>query len=239
MNKITNRENAVFKRWAVKRVGFCKDGLPFPEDYCRSKVRTILILRETNGKTGGDLREHLRNVPRMDFWGSKVSPWCCGFANDGLGLRAVWKEALSNHSNPGWVRNALRPFGYMQLKKEGGGATSKAVELRKAAINDQGMIREQLAIYAPQIIIACGLGTPTTFDLLCKFVFQIPENDRRVKRFRNKRRYAEIIDRELSPRTIYLIEAFHPSARESRQAMFNETVSNFRQIQQRCAETRR
>jgi uracil-DNA glycosylase len=122
---------------------------------------------------------------------------------------------------------ALQPFGFVQLKKKPGTGKSIPKELKKYAEEDEVLIREQLTIYKPNVIIACGLGITKTFNLLLETVFQNTPST--IKRYRG-RRYAKLLDDRLSPRSVYIIETYHPSAYKTRRIMYNELVGLFRHV---------
>ena len=238
MKTIAAQEEMLFQEWKRKYplsagIGFFRDGVPSPDVYLGTKVRTIFVLREAN--FGGhqkdyDFREELRNSPHP-FWKQKVAPWCFGLANHTTGVDEIWSRARSIKDDKGHCIEVLNQFGYIQIKKAPGHSVAKASEVEQFARDDKDLIRRQVAVYRPNVMIACGLGHPNTFNLLLGEVFNCPSGGQRIPETGS--RYAEISDPALSPDSIFVIEAPHPSHRSSREKAFRKLVTDFRWVVKR------
>jgi uracil-DNA glycosylase len=229
MHTITKQEDALFAKWAAKRPqeGFYKDGIFDPEQYGNSTIKTVFILREANLPTGTnkyDLREVLQTCKTLRWWVPKLSRWCHGLSNYHIDTRNTWKDTITDCFAH---REALRPFGFIQLKKKPGKEQSNPIELREYAEKDKAFIRQQLAIYKPDVIIACGLGSANTFNLLLDTVF---ENASEEPKLFGDRQYVRLFGQPHMPDGIHIIETYHPSARKSREYMYNQLIGLFRHV---------
>lgn len=159
---ISERENKLFDIWMKKkgRKPFIKDGLPSPEEYLKSKVKILFILKDANfgisdedNKSGNfdssphDLRAELRKDPHV--WWRKVRNWCAPLLDSNL----TWEDVKNKD-----IGESLAPFGFIQLKKNAGSGSVKYDTLLKVAKEDREEIKNQIAIYNPDFIVCCGVG---------------------------------------------------------------------------------
>lgn len=230
MNTMEERERELFDEWARNYPsGFYRDGVPNPECYLQTRTKCIFVLREANfagEQKHYEFRNELRENPQA-FWRQKVMPWCYGLAeaNGSSDWESLWLRAREARKDHAKCIEYLSMFGYIQIKKSPGSSTAKREELETAAQRDQAFIRRQIAIYQPDIIVACGIGTPTTFDLLVDFVFQGSADRCTDGGF--KRRCAQIKAGSVGVGSTLLIETLHPSHRTKRAAVFNQLISDF------------
>jgi hypothetical protein len=229
MTNITKRENELFKRWKPRiDGGFFSDGVPFPDDYEKSAIRTVFVLREPNFKKSErgvslDLREHLQKADESNWWVQRLSYLCAG-------ITRCWNGTCDSapSDSPSPVKD-LRPFGFIQLKKSPGGGRSICEELRHVATRDKDLIREQLKIYEPQIIIACGLGGCSTFRLLRDTVFCADDRIRPIGTL-PPWECLKVIDPQIAPKPFYLLAAYHPSAFVSKEKKLGKLCSDYKTI---------
>lgn len=231
MTSITKQENDLFQKWeiALRRHGadggFYSDGVPFPEDYEKSYVRTIFVLREPNFEESDrnrpdDLRERLQNGDdsARRWWVQRLGYLCAG-------ITSCWNGIYDSAPSDRFSRaEDLRPFGFIQLKKTPGGGKSICKELEHTAARDREMIREQLGIYKPQVIIACGLGRCSTFRLLRDVVFSTDDNVPFMTML--SRECVKITARQ----PFYLLATYHPSAFVSREKKRDELCIDYKAI---------
>lgn len=151
--KIFEQENALFERWQKKRGydTFIYDGVICPEQWEKEHKKIVFVLKEANaeGETL-DWRECLSDSEQSRNWGAtwnNVARWAKAILECGEYMEYVSPEERSK-----W----LCRVSVMNLKKIAGGATTKHKELVEYAQNDARFIWEQLCIYNPDIIIACG-----------------------------------------------------------------------------------
>ena len=234
-SEIEVRENDLFTRWkAASQKPFYRDGVRQPKRFTAAHVKTLFVLREANfdgEPCDYDFRPELLCNPHP-FWKDRMFPWCFGltYHNDGS-AEALWERYKTSSPTKDTVFDTLDNFGFIQIKKCPGGAKSKATELIGAVEQDANFLREQLSIYCPDVIVACGAGNPKTFSLLQDYVFGSGQTN--ASNFgqytfqKTGRRYAKINDSTISPRSVFMIEAFHPSHYKSRRDAFIRLVSDY------------
>ena len=227
MNTIATRENALFDRWEKKHEHLFRDGVPVPSSYIKTKIKTVFVLREPNFQgcpRAYDFRIELPDNPHH-FWKRKVGLLCYALSSFSDTVDELWKKAQDSEIDA--TKELLSRFGYVQIRKMGGAGTADHKKLRQYAEEYGALLREQIAIYSPNLVVACGLGTAKTFSLLTEHVLK---EHRECQLGRTGRRYAIVNDTELSPSPIYMIETHHPSHRKSRYEVFRDLVSDFRHV---------
>ena len=151
--KIYEQENALFKRWQKERGydTFISDGVICPKQWENECKRIVFVLKEANAKDETlDWRECLSDYEKSRNWGStwnNIARWTKAILEGGEYL-----EYISPAERSKWLcRVAI-----VNLKKVAGGANTKHKELEEYTKNDDHYIWEQLCIYSPDIIVACG-----------------------------------------------------------------------------------
>lgn len=243
---LTVAENAIFENLVKVYPKLYKDGAPHPEAYVKQSTRVLFVFREPNlpglggvpkdGEApldGWDMRMQLRgewqpgteqNNSLGTWWTARVGAFAHAVSGAirGDSPDQSWKEFESlRDSGPQGGRSAsyLQPFAYIQIRKTGGKGTSVRNELRQAAEDTRIALREQVKLYAPAIIIGCGLGGGSPARLLRNVVLEpgtFPDS-----RVSNGRR-AWFGAAEGSPRV--LLEVNHPSARGVKSQTLYESV---------------
>lgn len=158
--KIREKENLLFERWRHKYAekSFMVDGCPNPSTYELESPKIVFVLKDGNmgdsGKPGDehDQRHELEHDPHP--WWGVIARWCffIKFPN------ASWEEGLRAIGSPTSIKEALSRHCFMQLKKSWGFGSVSNDDLYNVVINDRTEILEQLSIYSPDFIIACGNG---------------------------------------------------------------------------------
>ena len=155
---IRESENLLFKKWASKYPysTFVIDGCPNPKVYSAEKNKIIFVLKDGNlGKEYKESTYDQRNELETDphHWWSTIAKWCYFTKN-----KATWIEAREIIHNKETIKQALSYHCFIQLKKEGGLGSVSNKTLQEVIKNDQKEILEQLSIYRPKYIVACGNG---------------------------------------------------------------------------------
>ena len=157
---LRNKEQALFSKWQQNRPGFVFDGLVCEEDYSNSLLKIAIILKEVNSdESGWDLRKYLYEKGRRATWGN-VTRWVYGIRN--LDRDIPWSELdpLCNHDS---IVTILRSICAINLKKSGGSHTANHSSLKSVAYEDRDYIKEQFAIYSPDLTICGGTVTAGLF----------------------------------------------------------------------------
>lgn len=199
---IRESENLLFEEWAKKysHATFVIDGCPNPSVYSAEKKKIVFVLKDGNlGKTYKepkyDQRKELECEPHH-WWGT-IAKWCY-FLNH----KATWAEVRQITHTKDAVRSALSHHCFVQLKKEGGlgGVSNKTLE--EVVEQDQKEIIQQLSIYKPNYVIACGNGEAVAR------IFNCSNQNRKETPYGIG--YWEIF---LNNKICYLIDYCHPSVR--------------------------
>ena len=153
MNQIAEREERLFDAWSSGRESFVRDGIVDADEYGRSRVKLVFVLKEVNDSGGGgwDLREFLRNGGRGPTWNT-VTRWVEGIER--LPHIVPWGE-LERVDNDR-RKPLLRKIAAVNLKKEPGAGVADYDQLREATRRDRRLISDQLALYTPDFVICCG-----------------------------------------------------------------------------------
>ena len=131
------------------------DGVPDESQYISAPYRIMYVLKEVNGGSSWSLCDHLQSGGRdreHDPTWDNIARWTEGIFN--LTEEIPWSELENNCWNR---RERMLPkICAINVKKTSGGYTSKDKEIYSAAVNNADILRQQLALYTPDIVICCG-----------------------------------------------------------------------------------
>ena len=126
------------------------DGLIHDEQY--NRIKSILfILKETNDYTGS-LQGLLKNGPKYQMWHT-LSRWAAGILEDFPEYKKIDDSNI--------LKQSLHQVSAINLKKTTGGTRAEYSIVNAFAHQDRFLLKEQIELIAPKIIVACG-----TFDIL-------------------------------------------------------------------------
>jgi hypothetical protein len=210
---IVEREDALFKRWAIERPGFVKDGVMDEVTYLSSPTKMVFILKEANDPGGGgwDLRQKIRE--KCEGLWVHVARWAYGIANMDRDVQWDELEPLGEH-----VKVFLKSVCIMNAKKCPGGGVAESKGLQDIVEKDAVFIREQFEIYNPDLIICCG--TRWLLDLIA-----VPEQPGDLKFTRRG-----IGFREFRPGK-FQVAYWHPGARMAPCLLHYGLVDAVRELQ--------
>lgn len=150
--ELRKAENDFLDSWASSVPGFIRDGIADPEKYCSASVKLLFLLKEVNGGENWDLREFLKkDFGRNETW-NVVARWVQGIFN--LEKDFMWKELSENNYER--RKETLPYICAVNLKKASGKSVADNSVVRKTAKENRTAIKEQIALYKPDIIICCG-----------------------------------------------------------------------------------
>ena len=205
-------EKKLFAKWGEREI--THDGVVTIEEYLASKVKVLYILKESNDFPSGPnftLKDFIKNGARWQSW-NNIARWQHGIQTYYQTGTAEYK----NHVNLTDRKNTLKDIAVMNLKKETGGAKSKDLEILNHTIKDFSLLKEQLNLYRPDIIICCGTGDIVVQQGLFNDIRQSLESI-------NKTRY--IIDSKT-----LLIKYFHPQAYKNKKILFDTLMEVIKDV---------
>ena len=163
INNIQENENTLYKKYE-EVLNWVKDGVVDEENYKKASVKVLYILKEANGgknkkwqdkgSKNGDLRNYLKNkADRWQTWNNVVR-WQYGIEN--LNNDKSWKQVFRvTHS---FRKEHLRHTAVINLKKLAGNQNSNMKQILKHAKKNIALIRQQIALYEPDVVICGGTG---------------------------------------------------------------------------------
>ncbi|WP_308749133.1 hypothetical protein [uncultured Anaerococcus sp.] len=148
---IKEKEKILFEKLRKDNHAIVTDGIVDENEYLSSKYKILYVMKEVNGGKDWDLREFLYEGGRPQTW-DNVARWTQGILN--LDKEYSWEELLKDNEKR--RETYLKKIGSINLKKTGGGHTSVDKEISKAAWENKEIIKNQIEVYNPDIIICCG-----------------------------------------------------------------------------------
>lgn len=165
-----NEEKLLFDEWKKDKVNFIEDGLVNEQEYSNSKKKVLYILKEVNGGKNVNkkwsLLAFLKKGGRSQTW-NNISIWQFGIQT--IKQSHKWSD-LVKLKNKKFRISQLESIAAINLKKEPGGNTAKMNIIWDYAWNDRELLKRQIKIYNPDIIVCCGVGEIVKkFELVEKF----------------------------------------------------------------------
>jgi len=159
--------DSLFEKWKnlYKINAFIRDGIVDSEHYDTPHV--LFVLRDMNCQYERDLCADLRRDGSGWKTWNNIGRWTKALL-DGA---AEYPKEMSTQDRV----NQLKRVAVMNLKKEGGTSRTAGTDLLQAVQTQHEMIREELCLCNPDIIICCGLtasGILGNATLLKSHVFQ-------------------------------------------------------------------
>lgn len=152
---IKDVETKLFNQLKINNPSIVTDGVVNEKEYLDSKYKILYIMKEVNSYQNGgwSLTEFISNGAIPQTW-DNVARWTEGILN--LEKDFDW-EYLSRAND--LRRNIyLKKIASINLKKTAGKHTSIANEIGIAAKNNKDIIKKQVDMYQPNIIVCCGTG---------------------------------------------------------------------------------
>ncbi|MDA3887166.1 MAG: hypothetical protein PF638_16385 [Candidatus Delongbacteria bacterium] len=158
-------EEELFTEWKKHRTGFVSDGVACEEEYLKSEIKILFVLKEVNDPNGGnwDLREFVRNGGRRQTW-NNISRWVQGIRNVNNDMK--WSDLANIDPRR---KEILKSIAAINLKKTPGGHTTNKSEMEKIAKEDKEFLNTQFHLYNPDLIICCGSSVTGSFCNLINF----------------------------------------------------------------------
>lgn len=195
------KEEILFFKWKEKRQKFVPDGIVDEIKYNASYKKVLYILKEVNGgkerDSNWDLRDFLRKGGRKQTW-DNIALWQYGINN--LSQNLNWNILKSKISIKNFRKTQLESIAAINLKKEPGGHTAKNNLIWDYSWKDKELLKEQISIYKPEIIVCCGTGA-------------IVKEHQLIEKFENWKTSSCGIEFFITKNNSVIINYCHPEAR--------------------------
>ncbi len=155
MQSTAELEDKIFTQYQESGdAGALPDGLTDPSQYAQAKFKMIFILKEAHG--WNEETDYPRDLRRFAYDGGTYKTWgnlahWSSFAND-----TSFQLDDLDATDPAARAEKLRSCGFVNLKKVPGGTSSNSSEIDAFAKAHGILLREQLALYKPDVTISCG-----------------------------------------------------------------------------------
>lgn len=171
---ITDQQQKLFSDLRQHTPEIIADGVPDEAQYISAPCRIMYVLKEVNGGSGWSLCDHMisggRDREHDPTW-DNIARWTEGIFN--LPDELPWSQL----ENDCWSRREriLPKICAVNVKKTSGSYVSDSREIYESAIDNADILKKQLELYAPDIVICCG-----TEDAFVNACFQDKEIDWRM-----------------------------------------------------------
>lgn len=148
---IKEKEKEIFDKLRKIDPSIVEDGIVSEEEYIDSNYKIVYIMKEVNGGSGWNLKDFLYKGGRSSTW-DNVARWTEGLLN----LNQEYDWAYLEKNNEKRRKYYLKKIGVINLKKTPGQNTSDYKEISRTASENRNLIKKQVDMYDPDIIICCG-----------------------------------------------------------------------------------
>lgn len=148
---IKEKEKEIFEKLRKTEPSIIEDGIVSEEEYLTSKYKIVYIMKEVNGGSGWNLKDFLYKGGRSQTW-DNVARWTEGLLN----IDQEYNWSYLEENNEKRRKYYLKKIGVINLKKTPGHHTSEYKKISKAASENRNLIKKQVDMYDPDIIICCG-----------------------------------------------------------------------------------
>lgn len=151
INQLIDAEEIVLEKFKSRNEAIVLDGAVSWKDYLESSIRIMFVLKEANGGENWDLREFLRNGGRPATW-NNIIRWIKGIRN--IKNSYVWSEIdkISEEDRIFYLKSIVA----INVKKISGSSVANNENIYSFAKKDSDLLKEQVSIYKPQLVICCG-----------------------------------------------------------------------------------
>ncbi|WP_396634108.1 hypothetical protein [Maribacter sp. R86514] len=209
--EINKLEKSLFSRWAKRRPEMAKDGVINESEYTKCKIKVLYILKEVNDWKNGDLREFVAKGARWRTW-NNIARWQNGIQNYFDNGITTFKNSVNENDR----KKILKTIAVLNLKKESGGPSSNMGQIWHHANEDKDLLKEQIDLYDPNIIICCGTGGIVS-------ELQLFENIGEFKKTSNGTLFAKSEEK-------LVIQYLHPQCRKNKKLLFDNLLSSIEEI---------
>jgi hypothetical protein len=220
-----------------------RDGVPTPAAYLAQPVRVLFVFREPNMRgrpCAHDMRDEVSDArfrplgrtgtreersPRS-WWNNKVGLFAHAVAAalEGEPEPAAFARFKSVLAGGEWNHEVVNRFAYIQVKKIGGGGTSNAREICAYAERCATILRQQVELYRPHLVIGCGVGKDSPARLFATYVLP---GGQRQKTSVSRAAWWRFPS---ASRPTALVQLYHPSWRGARSDLHRDVFNSVREV---------
>lgn len=207
MNK-TDMLNSLFEKWKARRLLFCEDGILYADRYDTAKIKVLFVLKDVNNPTVNAVADTERsddgkNIDMRKVFRDTEEKNCRTWAPIFRWLSTL----LGNISSPEDY------FAFINIKKDEGQGSIAPSTLFQYAERDCDLIKQQIEIISPNLIISCGRDV---FNCLHEKIFDQKEFiPHKVFSGTDKLDYGKAFTTKIGTQSTLVVEYHHPTARNS------------------------
>ena len=159
----TERLNALFvewRQWTIEEADrMCLDGIVCESSYEKTDPKLLFVAKEPNHPKGQgfDFRKWWSEEVKYAF-SKRLCEWAYGVQNEFPPLSEFDTDETNKLAT-------IRSIAFMNLKKVGGSGSSDHKVIRSATERDKCLLRQQIKIIDPDVIIG-GIGDSRLWSLL-------------------------------------------------------------------------
>jgi hypothetical protein len=216
-----------------------RDGIPTPALYFAQRIPVLFVFREPNMRGGAyahDMRDEVSDpyFRPLASDGSREdrSMKCWWNWKAGMFAHAVaaaldeerWTTAFARFNTGGWNHDVVNRFAYIQIKKVGGGGTSNRYEICAHAEKYKTVLKQQVDLYRPLLVLGCGVGPDSPARLLAAHMLV---DGREATTRETKATWWEFSPRA-RPRA--MVQLWHPARRRSKAELYQDVWSSVNEV---------
>lgn len=220
VSMLKQKQENLFQEWKETRKdeSFVKDGIFCPETWLEQERKILFVLKEANWEwANADLCRWLLDGGSSTCWKTwnNIARWAQAL----IGMEE-YPEHISKEERIFW----LGKIAFLNLKKTGGKAVADSEMIRRYAVRDAELIRKQILLCSPDLIVCCGKGKGKNADLLYDVVLKEDKKNERRTTVHGYLYFTVFLETEIP-----VISFYHPQMRGGH-ALFRQRWTEIKEI---------
>jgi hypothetical protein len=164
-------------------------------------------------------------VSPKSWWNGKAGMFAHAVAAafEGEPASKAYRRFCSGGSNHAVVNR----FGYIQIKKVGGGGSSNPDDICRHAEKYASTLRDQIALYRPHLLLGCGTGKHSPAELLSRYVIPNGEVQKTSKTGATWWRFPP------AAFPLGMVQLWHPARRDDRWTLYDDVWGSVEEVARR------
>jgi hypothetical protein len=164
-------------------------------------------------------------VSPKSWWNAKAGMFAHAVAAalDGEPASTAYRRFCSS----GWNHGVVNRFGYIQIKKVGGGGSSNPADICRHAEKYANTLRDQIALYRPHLVLGCGTGKHSPAELLSRYVIPNGQLQKTSKTTATWWKFP------LSAFPLGMVQLWHPARRGDRWQLYDDVWGSVEEVARR------